>query len=798
MNFKRIIAVFCIMFSAVAYLSAQSVVVDTLGGVKSVAASPAELLKGELSGVRVSAVDGSPNGLYNVNVRGLNTLRGDSQPLWIVDGAVIGNSVNQNLNAFYLSGGSTINGDALPDYSGKSYTYPLGNFAWLNPYDIESIEVLKDISATSLYGMQGANGVIIVKTRRPTKDERNIFVNSNVGVDMSSQTSEAFKTGILTTHDIGINGMFGTNSFYNLSGFLRYNDSSIQNTGSTSGGLTLNLETVANEVFKFGLHSFINYGDYTTLAGTNHIGAPSTMLLARYPEGFKGDSLNEWINSYDDEMIDYRTVNSVWLQINFNRSLYLKLAGGMDYQNQTRYLWFGKGTSFGKEYSGATGILNNSLMNYNFKGELNYDRIFAVKHRLTAKLAYDLNGNLNKTNAMCGTNFDLPYLRGKGLSSSASIHAISKFDRTYTQMGAYALLGYDFDGYAGVQGAVRCDETERFDKEPIIMPSGEAFVDFRKILFRNSKAVSALKVTGGYGEAGREVVLPYEYMNAYISNVPKIEKGTEPYYDGINRLLSKEWNVGFNVGFLNNRYNLSLKYYDKNTEDSFKVYNFGKVLSDMWVETENWTIEQESASTIRNNGFEVDADFCFIDTPNVTWTARVNAAYNINSVVALSDTDKSIIGIFGGQELSVNEEGQSVGYVMNTNVLPKVSGGIGTTLSLYGLTLDAKVSGAAGHSIINANRLVERSFNEFTETDIEKGDYLRLDHVTLSYDIPLNIRWIKAFKVNVTGHNLCTLTRYSGWNPDVNSFGLNARAYGVDYGSFPLHRTVVLGVSVRF
>ena len=798
MNFKRIIAVFCILFSAAAFMSAKSIVVDTLGGTKSVAASPAELLKGELSGVRVSSVDGSPNGLYNVNVRGLNTLRGDSQPLWIVDGAVIGSSINQNLNAFYLTGGSTINGDKLPDYSGRSYTYPVGNFAWLNPYDIESIEVLKDLSATSLYGMQGANGVIIVKTKRPVSGERNIWVNSNVGVDMSEQTGDAFKRGIQTTHDIGVNGVFGTNSFYNLSGFLRYNDSSIQNTGSTVGGLALNLETVANEVFKFGLYSFLNYGNYTMLAGTNHIGSPSTMLLSRYPEGFKGDSLNEWINSYDDQMIDYRTVNSAWLQVNFHRSLYLKLTGGMDYQNQTRYIWFGKGTSFGKEYSGATGILNNSLMNYNFKGELNFDRIFAVKHHLTAGLAYDLNGNINKTNAMCGTNFDLPYLRGKGLSSSASIHAINKFDRIYMQMGAYAFLGYDFDGYAGVHGAARCDYNQKFDNEPIIMPSGEAFVDFKKIFFKNTKAVSALKVTGGYGVAGREVVLPYEYMYAYISNEPEIEKGTEPYFDGINRLLSKEWNVGFNVGFLNNRYILSLKYYDKNTEDSFKVYNFGKVLSDMWVETENWTIVQESASTIKNNGFEVDADFRFIDTPNVTWTTRVNAAYNINSVVALGEADKSVIGIVGGQQLSVNEENKPVGYVMNSNVLPKVSCGLGTTLALYGLTLDAKVSGAAGHSIINANRLVERSFDQFTEEDIEKGDYLRLDHVTLSYDIPLKVRWIKALKVNVTGHNLYTLTNYSGWNPDVNSFGLNARAYGVDYGSYPLHRSFVLGISVRF
>ena len=115
MNLKQIIAVLCFMTCTVGYMSAEVMVTDTLGGVKSIATSPAEIIRGEVSGVRVSAVDGSPNGLLNVNLRGLNTLRGDSQPLWIVDGAVMGSSVNQNLNSFYLSGGRTINGDKLPD-----------------------------------------------------------------------------------------------------------------------------------------------------------------------------------------------------------------------------------------------------------------------------------------------------------------------------------------------------------------------------------------------------------------------------------------------------------------------------------------------------------------------------------------------------------------------------------------------------------------------------------------------------------------------------------------------------------
>jgi trans-2-enoyl-CoA reductase len=81
---------------------------------------------------------------------------------------------------------------------------------------------------------------------------------------------------------------------------------------------------------------------------------------------------------------------------------------------------------------------------------------------------------------------------------------------------------------------------------------------------------------------------------------------------------------------------------------------------------------------------------------------------------------------------------------------------------------------------------------------IEKGDYFRLDHLSLAYDIPVKVKWMQTLRVNLAAHNLFTVTDYSGWNPDVNSFGVNARSYGVDYGSFPLRRSVVLGINLRF
>ena len=94
--------------------------------------------------------------------------------------------------------------------------------------------------------------------------------------------------------------------------------------------------------------------------------------------------------------------------------------------------------------------------------------------------------------------------------------------------------------------------------------------------------------------------------------------------------------------------------------------------------------------------------------------------------------------------------------------------------------------------------MLERGLGKITQGDVERGDYLRLDCLTLSYDIPLKVRWIKGFKVNLSGHNLFTLTGYSGWNPDVNCFGVSALTGGIDYGSYPLMRMYILGFNIKF
>ena len=778
----------------IAFLCAPDIVLS------QTASSSASYMSGRHSGVRVSGIDGNPNGAMNLYVRGVNTLRGDSQPLWIVDGAVIGSSVNQNLNAFYLTGGKTINGDKLPDYTGKSYASVLKSMGWLNPYEIESVEVIKDIAATSKYGMAGANGVIIVNTRKPKSGKDNVWLNSNVGADVSSIRGAAFKPGIRTTHDLGIGGLFGTGSFYNVAGFVSYDSGAIVNANSLAGGLTLNLETIASERFHFGLNSRLACNHDLSSSGTNFIGAPSVMTISRMPEIFSTEKLDSWFTSYDDEVFDYRTVNSIWLGINIIPCLKLRMNGGIDYQNQTRLIWYGTGTSFGKEFKGATSILNNSLLNANFDIKLSFDRRFATMHHLQAEADFDINAYANRTNAMCGTNFDLPGLRGKGLSSSSSLHAIRKFNRKYSRLGGYVSVGYDYDAFAGVNAVMRLDRTARFDTKVLILPSVQAYVDFKRVFLKDNDIVSSLKLSGGYGQAGQEDVLPYEYITSYVPDVPSVEQGAEPYFDGMIRLLSSEYNLGVDAGFAKGRYNVSLKYYDKTTEDTFRIYDFSKMLSGLWVATENWKLFHQRVSSIHNRGVELDADMIFVLRKNLRWSAGLSAAYNINIATALDQYDaNAIASISRGTYAAEFVEGRSLGQVLGKNTIPKVHGGFQTSLFVHGVTLEADLSGAAGFNIFNANRYIQRGLGRISEGDIERGDFLRLDRLSVSYDVPLKVKWMKRLQVSVSANNLFVLTGYSGWNPDVNSFaGVTTRSFGVDYGSYPLLRSVVLGLGVTF
>jgi TonB-dependent SusC/RagA subfamily outer membrane receptor len=310
---KRIFTAALLLVSAA--LHSHNTVTDTLGFLTAASGNAAEFLRGQISNVRVSSIDGNPVGGVNVNIRGINSLRSDNQPLWIVDGIMLSTDLNQNLDAFW-------------QYGEQSYTAPLNPLAFLNANEIESIEVLKDVTSTALYGTLGANGVVIVKTKMPSSGERNFTWNSDFG----------YNGGFNTNHYAALQGT-ADKTAYNMSLSYRRIDSSLKRNHSDYGLFKGNFHTKANKVVWFGFNALLGLGVSESPTGVAYLGRPSLTLGMRDESLSSFTSAQTWTSDYDDQTDDYRALLGGWLRFNFGNFVHMKFNVGLDLQNNSRSIW---------------------------------------------------------------------------------------------------------------------------------------------------------------------------------------------------------------------------------------------------------------------------------------------------------------------------------------------------------------------------------------------------------------------------------------------------------------------------
>lgn len=792
---STVLSAFAVLVSLT--ISAQpSVVKDTTG----VAVSPSEILRGGLSGVRVSSYDGNVNGAFNVGIRGINSLRADNQPLWIVDGVVLGNATNSNRDAFWQT----------ELYGEGSYTPCIDPLAFLSIYDIESVKVLKDASATALYGSRGANGVIIVNTRKSSSDELAISLNSNFGYGHN--------------HQLSVNGERNSMS-YNVSAFYRDSRGSLDESRSDYGGLKINLHTQASKVFHFGFNTILSMGKVSSPAAVAWFGQPSMSLALRSEELSPGTDVKQWSEGHDDISDEYRVISSADFKVNFTKNLYWKTSVGIDYQNLNRNIWYGRETTFGASVNGAAATLNSMLLNYNVRSNISFTRYFNQKHYVNAEMGVEALGNMYRFNTLSGSDFVVEDMKGNSMALMSSDPKSHKFIQNYFSEGLFAAVGYDYNSITGVTAAVRADVSRRYnDWNPYIYPSVEAYLDIHRLAFPTCKAVSALRLKTGYGISGNERYIPYEISGNYLSGeYLSLDKDGAVYCDGLNMVRSAEWHVTAETGFWNGRVALSASYYDRNTEDRFAFYMFGEKGPVYWDWSER-RMEYERVGTLFNRGVESDWFVKAVQRKNVSLSVRGNLTYNLNRVTSVTQDDALGNTVGSGLTASANVYGFSAGSlcgyesddsgcpldrnndgtlndydkVVLASAQPKIFGSLGATLGLYGVTADICFDASAGNHILNLNRMAADKVSYVTGKYIEKGDFIRLSNVSLSYRLPFKIPFIKSITLRLTGRNLLIFTGYSGENPDVDCYGMSMLSRGMDYGSYPLRREVTGGISIRF
>jgi iron complex outermembrane receptor protein len=450
----------------------------------------------------------------------------------------------------------------------------------------------------------------------------------------------------------------------------------------------------------------------------------------------------------------------------------------------------------------------------------------------------------------------LPVFNGLGVNSLF----VDTFDNTTELQSFFGRVNYSIADKYLFTATMRADGSSRFgeDNQYGYFPSGAFAWKINNEDFIGD-SVSTLKLRLGVGITGNQEGLGYgEFVNRerYSGGDP-IDDGGSINIPGIvgvafpNPELKWEetlqYAFGIDFGFNDDRFYGSVDVYRKETTDLlFRVQSAQPAV-------QPFIFLNLPDSKVTNQGIEVALGYDIVDTDDWTWNANFNIAYNENLIDQL--TGEYNAGTIRGQGLSNAfaqklQEGQplfsyflrefegfdadgqpiqeDIQKFVGKSALPDFTGGFATSVSYKNWTLSAFLAGQFGHYIYNntANALqtagafnggrnvplsvlsIGESLNAAAEVStrfLEKGDFVRMQNATLSYNWPLEEdAFLSSLGLSLTGQNLFVITDYTGLDPEVSTSPggddlLNdLPTAGIDYTSFPRPRTFTLGLNAQF
>lgn len=662
------------------------------------------MLQGKAAGVNVMIASASPTAPVSVVIRGVSSLSGNGQPLWIIDG------VPQYSN------------DVSGDVSNTLYN--------LNLNDVESLDVLKDASATAIYGSRAANGVVIVTTKtgsagsKPTielttrygfqaissNDFRTMNVDQYIMYSKQINIDESFRQGNLTyfskryldenkfkalntsqwtKEDLA--GMFKENAYYNgkddywdmmtqnaaiqeynLSvrggsqqssyyASLNYKDQDGIVKGSNSRLLSarFNFETKVREALKFGLNM-----DASSREATDKDNMISKIVGIRpdYPAYNEDGNINT-IDYYtknpllelkDKNESQSRNLNaSLFLEYNILSYLKFRTTGNIAYTNY-------KLDQFTRKYydDGTNSALQRNRQNYVMVWEnlLTFYKTMG-KHDVQAIAGYSMEKNWYDMMQASGSNFpDDDILTDLG--SAATRGAMKSAKETNALISAFARIQYKFNNRYLLTATYRADGSSKFGKDnrwgyfPSIaagwIASEENFMDFMK------PTISYLKLRASYGLTGSQNLDNYDFASRFSSSSYNGQPGSSPSSLG-NSLLQWEsqaqTDLGLDFGFLNDRIRGGFGWYRKYVDNL--IYDKPVPTSSAFNEV------RQNIGAISNTGLEFDIRGEIIKTRDLTWEINFNIAHNKGKLEKLNGVTKSVGG--GAYQYFKLEEGGELG-----------------------------------------------------------------------------------------------------------------------------------------
>lgn len=677
-------------------------------------------LYGKIAGATIRSNSGAPGGGFSIQLRGISTLSGASQPLIILDGVYINNSFQRTGRASVTGAGASNQDDGA------------NRLADLNPNDIESIEVLKGPSAAAIYGTRANAGVIIITTKRGSEGKTKVSLSQDIGfakplkllgVDdwseekinfffpearrpielerfRAAQSTNTFidyedyfynNTATLSNSRITVTGGNDKTKFY-VSGNIASEDGTIRNTGFERYSVRANIDHKISNVFKLGVSS--NYirsnSDRGFTGNQNNSGAsigynisyvPNYYDLRRNADGtypvnpyfsenpvavtdnaINNSTVNRFVQSFTLDADIYKSTNSF---------LKFQLAGGLDFLQNTSLVYLPEFLQFQRAQANPGDVLwgKQESFNTNIQGVLVY------------------NWNLGKVNmnsqaGLVRLDFknDALFNRGRGLApgqtniQQATVQQIDQqFFSEIQEAGVFLQQEANYeDKIIGTVG-IRWDKST-LNGDPnkfFAFPRASLAVNLANFDFwTNRSTVSALKPRIAYGETAGPVAFGQTFTPLGGANIGGLLGSVVSAQIGNTQIIPEsatELEFGVDAGFFNNRLGLEATYYIKNTQNNIQNLNLSP--------STGVTSTPSNEAELQNKGVELALFGTVVDKPNFRWTSRVLYWHNRLNMTRLGIPTYLAGGFGSALGTFLYAQGYSPTTIVGTPADPNIPGG---------------------------------------------------------------------------------------------------------------------------
>lgn len=670
---------------------------------KSIATSPVEMMQGRVSGVNITQNSGEPGSGMTVRIRGNNSIRSGQEPLYVVDGIPLDNA------------DITPNGGTAAGINETSNKNPI---SFLNPEDIESIDILKDASSTAIYGARGANGVVLITTKKGTKGKGTVTYDGYTGVsqirekmdilsaeqfrsytkadggkllDLGASTDwqdEIYQSGILHSHNVGFGG--GTENFtYQTSVGYLSQEGIVKNTGveklngrikvsqkAFDGRLNIGASLIASHVIDERAPIAETGGFEGDLILTSLKLNPTYPVYNEDGSYYQHDEDERnpvaMVNLVDDETQTDRILANLSGEFEIIKNLKYKLNVGIDRTVAERRVNQNKDLSY-LVNKGEADINNVTANNKLIENYFTYLKDFD-NHKFNFLLGHAYQYFKVTTSEVNVNGFEVEDIKYTdnlqyGNFSSANVNS-SAYERELQSF--FGRVNYNFKDKYLVTVNARVDGSSKFgenNKYGFFPSAAFAWRASEEDFFQGMESLSNLKVRLGWGLTGNQEI---------PDKISLLSVGTTPSANGyFNGTLSPgitflrtpnpdiQWettmqtNIGIDFGFWNNRLTGTLDLYNKTTTD---------VLLEVPAKAPAATQTQwQNVPDLKivNNGIEIGLNGLLVEKNDFTWDLGVNFAYIDNEVkdlpVKLIETGGASGQGLSGTRVQIITNGQPIG-----------------------------------------------------------------------------------------------------------------------------------------